>query len=549
MDHDGVYQDGGFELEDASPSRRQKLARIASDSSLHSAAISDEDSDEPAQQNGIENLKSFTADEEKVVVRKLDRHLVLFIAFLYMLSFLDRSNIGNARIAGLTEDLSLNSSQYEWLLTSFYCTYITFQWMTLLYGIVPAHIYISLAALAWSLTACLQAVASSFSSMLFLRALLGIGEAAFSPGIPFLLSFFFKREELAFRTGLFISAAPLATSFASSLAWLITKVANHVHVAAWRVLFLVEGFPSIVISIIAWYQIPDTPDTARFLSQRERKIARLRLNKERNAGRGAMTKKPRLDWREIREALTDMKCWITACMFFSCNIAFSSLPPFLPTIVHEMNYSALTSQALSAPPYFIAFLVVLVTAFLSDRSQNRSYYVIFHALLGGFGYLSIAIGAAGFFSAITLILTWTINNQNSDSKRGTGVVMLNLLGQFGPLVGTRLYPDSDKPYYVKGMAVCSLFMFLVALLAWWLRRLLIRENEGWKDKKEATGKGEDEGLYLEDRDVSQVGDQGGSPAEQEMAASRNVHVSGDFGLEVVADAEEYEWRHLGGRKF
>lgn len=176
-----------------------------------------------------------------------------------------------------------------------------------------------------------------------------------------------------------------------------------------------------------------------------------------------------------------------------------------------MHYSALASQALSAPPYFIAFLVVLVTAFLSDRSQNRSYYVVFHALLGGFGYLSIAIGgmlradsrwryagvypaAAGFFSAITLILTWTINNQNSDSKRGTGVVMLNLLGQFGPLVGTRLYPDSDKPYYVKGMAVCSLFMFLVALLAWWLRRLLIRENEGWKDKEDATGKGEDEGL-------------------------------------------------------
>ena len=176
-----------------------------------------------------------------------------------------------------------------------------------------------------------------------------------------------------------------------------------------------------------------------------------------------------------------------------------------------MHYTALAAQALSAPPYLVAFFAVLVTAFLSDRSQNRSYYVIFHALLGGFGYLSIAIGgmlradsgwryagvypaAAGFFSAITLILTWTINNQNSDSKRGTGVVMLNLLGQFGPLVGTRLYPDSDKPYYVKGMAVCSLFMFLVALLAWWLRRLLVRENEGWTKDKEDLGNGEDEGL-------------------------------------------------------
>ena len=174
-----------------------------------------------------------------------------------------------------------------------------------------------------------------------------------------------------------------------------------------------------------------------------------------------------------------------------------------------MNYSALASQALSAPPYFVAFLVVLVTAFLSDRSQNRSYYVIFHAILGALGYLSIAIGgmlradskwryagvypaAAGFFSAITLILTWTINNQDSNSKRGTGVVMLNFLGQFGPLVGTRLYPDSDKPYYVKGMAVCSVFMFLVSLQAWWLRRRLIKENERWKEVGMTIENGEEE---------------------------------------------------------
>ena len=228
-----------------------------------------------------------------------------------LLTLLD---IGNARIAGLTEDLNLNSSQYEWLLTSFYCTYIAFQWMTLLYGVLPAHIYISIATLSWSLAACLQAVANSFSSMLVLRALLGVGEAAFSPGIPFLLSFFFKREELAFRTGLFISAAPLATSFASSLAWLVTKVANHVQISSWRLLFLVEGFPSVVVAIIAWYQIPDSPKMARFLDQREKSIARLRLSKERNSRNGEMSKNSKLDWREIREALMDLKCWITAVL-------------------------------------------------------------------------------------------------------------------------------------------------------------------------------------------------------------------------------------------
>ena len=176
-----------------------------------------------------------------------------------------------------------------------------------------------------------------------------------------------------------------------------------------------------------------------------------------------------------------------------------------------MHYTALASQALSAPPYLVAFFVVILTAFLSDRSRNRSFYIIFHALLSGFGYLFIAIAgalransgwryagvypaAAGFFSSITLILTWTINNQDSDSKRGTGVAMLNLVGQFGPLVGTRLYPDSDKPYYITGMTICSLFMFLVALLAWWLRSLLAKENKVWNESNDATGKPEEEGL-------------------------------------------------------
>ncbi|KAL8795919.1 MAG: hypothetical protein Q9195_001663 [Heterodermia aff. obscurata] len=126
---------------------------------------------------------------------------------------------------------------------------------------------------------------------------------------------------------------------------------------------------------------------------------------------------------------------------------------------------------------------------------------MFHAVLGGFGYLFIATAgwlragfgwryvgvypaASGFFSAITLILTWTINNQDSDSKRGTGVAMLNLVGQFGPLVGTRLYPDSDKPYYVRGMTVCGFFMIFVALLALWLRTLLVRENRSWRYEDE-----------------------------------------------------------------
>ncbi|KAI9713436.1 MAG: hypothetical protein M1820_000818 [Bogoriella megaspora] len=452
------------------------------------------------RRESAQSFELYTPDEEKAVVRKLDRRLVLFMALLYMLSFLDRSNIGNARIAGMVRDLRLNGSQYEWLLSGFYITYIVFEWMALLYRVVPPHIYISICVMSWGILASLQSITTNFSTLLVIRALLGIGEAAFGPGVPFYLSFFYKGNELAFRTGLFISAAPLATSFASSLAWVITKIGRASPVAAWRLLFLVEGFPSVIAAIFAFTNVPDNPKTARFLSSRQRKVAKLRLRNEGSVGDASRSDdavqqpaKRRLDLGEVLQTLTDPKSYLTALMFFSCNVAFSSMPVFLPTIIKEMGYSSISSQALSAPPYLCAFLTVLITAYFSDQTSNRSFFIALHALLSASGYCLIAatgssrwsptwryIGiypaAAGFFSCVTIIITWTINNQESDSRKGTGIAMLNIIGQCGPLLGTRLYPNSDKPYYVKGMSICAAFMLVVCLLALALRVVLKRAN-------------------------------------------------------------------------
>lgn len=83
---------------------------------------------------------------------------------------------------------------------------------------------------------------------------------------------------------------------------------------------------------------------------------------------------------------------------------------------------------------------------------------------------------AGFFSAITIIITWNINNQDSDSKKGTGMAILNVIGQMGPLIGIRLFPEEDSPWYTSGMAVCAAFMLLVAILAVVLRISLAVQN-------------------------------------------------------------------------
>jgi MFS family permease len=169
------------------------------------------------------------------------------------------------------------------------------------------------------------------------------------------------------------------------------------------------------------------------------------------------------------------------------------MPVFLPTIIKEMGYDTVSAQALSAPPYIVSFFTVLTVAYLSDRRQSRSPFIITMALLAAAGYttslaagilglpswiryLAIYPACMGFFTCVTLVITWTLNNQDSETKKGVGIAMLQFFGQCGPLLGTRLYPAEDGPLYIKGMAVCAGFMVLVALLAFVLRIILAREN-------------------------------------------------------------------------
>lgn len=261
---------------------------------------------------------------ERRVVRKMDFRIVPLVTALYVLAFLDRSNIGNARIAGMTRDLKLVGNDYQWLLTIFYISYIVFEWQSLMWKIVPPHMWLAFTVLGWGIIATAQAATQTWSGEMALRFLLGIFEAGFGPGIPYLLSFFYLRHEVGVRIAVFLSAAPLATTFSGALAYGITS--GHSHLANWRLLFLVEGLPTICMAPVAYFFLPDTPDQARFLTEEERVVAKARGVRQ----VGGTKRVGGIVWKEIGLALLDLKCWFTAFMYFSCNVGFSSLPGKLP---------------------------------------------------------------------------------------------------------------------------------------------------------------------------------------------------------------------------
>ncbi|KAK6224685.1 major facilitator superfamily transporter [Colletotrichum tabaci] len=411
----------------------------------------------------VASFQLYTPDEERSVVRKHDRKLVLFVALLFMLGFLDRSNIGNARISGMEQDLQTNppwDGWYEWTLTAFYISYIFFEWMSLLWKLIPAHIYVSMIVLSWGLTASLQSVSVSYPMLIFLRVLLENGP-----------------------------------------------------IAPWRLLFLVEGFPSVIAAVAAWHIVPDSPETARYLTAREQKVARLRLRREKPRNKRGRESSRDLQGREVVAVLRDPMALLTAAMFFLTNMAYSSLPVFLPKILREMGHSRLESQGLSAPPYFLAFLVVLLTAHVSDRTQNRSVPIVLHALASAGGYAALAFAkplglsplmrylavypaAVGFFNVVTLTVAWSINNQASESRQGGGFALMQIIGQCGPLVGTRLYPDRDAPFYAPGMQACACAMLAVAVLAVFLRYYLVYLNRKTGAAPAGSGDAEEEEVGL-----------------------------------------------------
>jgi MFS family permease len=171
------------------------------------------------------------------------------------------------------------------------------------------------------------------------------------------------------------------------------------------------------------------------------------------------TAKSKVRWTQITAGLTDYQNYVHTLIHFCCNYSFSGLSNFLPTIVKDMGYSSVNAQGLTAPPYFAAFLCCVLAAWLSDRYGKRGYIIATSATIGAVGYLLLAViqdehktgarytgvwlAACGVFPALSINMTWLLNNQGGDPKRGAGLALLATIGQCSSFVSSPLFPTTD----------------------------------------------------------------------------------------------------------
>ncbi|KAJ7696510.1 MFS general substrate transporter [Mycena rosella] len=426
------------------------------------------------------------AEAERRLVRKLDWILLPLFTLIYCTNFVDRTAIGNAKIAGIEKDLGMVGSQYNVALTVFYVFYIVSD--------VPSNLALKhfgsmwLAAMVtcFGIVSIATAFVKSYSGLIATRVFLGMAEGGTLSGLTYIVSRYYRRTELVMRIGIFFGvSAPLAGAFGGLLASGLLHIGDIGSVTSWRKIFLVEGIMTTGIGLLCFIIIPTDPQRTRMLNAEEKALALARIDADqvvRTFGRKEPTSF-RLIWKAFNINTTlCLLCYLMA------NISFQGLSLFMPTVIATLgHFTVVESQLRTVPPYLVGAVWAVVTAYVSFRVKQRAAPVFVSGAFMVLGY-AIAVGtknsqaryAACFFSIMggspiaPLELAWGTDNAAPDTIRAVVTALIPGLGALGSVIAVWTYLPTDAPNYHKGnslnlgttSAICVLTVVAAIYIRW-----------------------------------------------------------------------------------
>ncbi|CAF0882011.1 unnamed protein product [Rotaria sp. Silwood1] len=362
------------------------------------------------------------------LTRKLDLHILPLLSIIYLNSYLIRSNISNAKLVDLEDDLRLTSDQYQWALSIFFFGYVFFEvpsnivlrrwqpskWLSLI------HIFLGIVAV------CMGAVKNA-SGLLVCRFLLGTFEAGLFPGIIYFTSLWYSRKQQAIRLGLFWSFSALSGAFSGVLAYGISQISS-VKLSKWRLIFILEGTPTFVLALCCWFLLADSPEKAKFLNDEERQLEIDRLAKD-----AGPTKEHKFSWSQVLSIFIDWKTYIYAIIYITGTIATQGITLSLPVIINNLGeWTPVQAQLMTIPPYMGAFFAILIVSYSSD-------------------YASL-------------------------TRRATAAAVIVSIGTSGGAIAGQIYRANQKPRYFIGHTISFCCVALQIILVIILRFILMIIN-------------------------------------------------------------------------
>ncbi|RXW12939.1 hypothetical protein EST38_g12914 [Candolleomyces aberdarensis] len=468
--------------------REEKFLDVASDTKV--PAI---DSPQPP---------SLNSDAERRLLRKLDWILLPLFTAIYCCNFIDRTSIGNARVAGMETDLKMKPFDLNIALTVFYICYCSADIPSNLALKHFGSVWLAFLVIGFGIVTLLSAFLRDMTGLLVNRAFLGFCEGGTLSALMYIISRYYRRHELVLRVGIFFGVSPsLAGAFGGLLASGLLKLPDMGIVASWRKIFLIEGLITLIFGLLLLVICPEDPNKSRILNEEERALAIARIDADQVVK--TQGQKERTTVRLVLRSFNFITMSCTVC-YIMLNMSFQGLSLFMPTVIRSLSKTGRAStsgnrayslilqgtvevQLRTVPPYVASGTWVVINAYISARIKKRFIPLLCNTMLMAVGYiLSVATKnpharyAACFLTMMgasvcgPVLLTWGTDNAAPDTMKAVVTAAIPGFGAVGAILAVWTYSPTDAPDYRKGnlanlsstSAVCVIVSITAAYIHW-----------------------------------------------------------------------------------
>jgi ACS family tartrate transporter-like MFS transporter len=419
-----------------------------------------------------------SAAEEKQLMSKIAWKVLPFIFLLDIVAMIDRVNIGFTALT-MNKELEISASAFGFIAGIFFIAYFFFEVPSnvIMYK-VGARKWIARILITWGFIVILEGFIRSSFQLGFLRALLGAAEAGFYPAMILYITYWFPGKHQARAVSYFMLAVcgsniiggPVATWIMDNVAWL--------GMSGWRWVFILEGIPAVILGIITFIIMVDKPEDAKFLTDEEKRWLLGELAKE-QAAKEAKVHSQISAWAVLKEP----RLWHMGLCYMAYVMALYGVGFWMPQMIKELSKVLTTTQVglLSAVPYIVASVVMVLVAHHSDKTNERRFHVAFPILMTFFGLIALTLTSNLFLSMVLLTVAfsgvyafggtfWTIPNLTlSAASAAVGIALINSIGNLGGFIGPYLVgwlkdltgSTNAGMYMLAGCALLETLLILV----------------------------------------------------------------------------------------
>lgn len=342
--------------------------------------------------------------------------------------------------------------------TLFYAMYVIFGIPSnIMLGIVGARRWIASIMVVWGIASTATMFATGPNSLYLLRMLVGIAEAGFLPGLLLYLTYWFPAYYRARANALFMIAMPVTMALGSLVSGYILSMDGMLTLKGWQWLFLLEGFPSVLLGAVVWFYLDDSPQKAKWLTDEDKRCLSEMMEKDKlrlvqpngSASLSALQQGKGSLWRDV---FTPVVLMYTLAYFFLCN-TLSALSVWTPLILKSFNRgsSNIAIGLLSAVPHICTIVAMIWWSKRSDRLQERKLHTLLPYLFAAAGWmlaahgsnsimqlLGVIMASAGAYAA--MVIFWTTPDQSiSLRSRAIGIAVINATGNMGSAMSPLLF--------------------------------------------------------------------------------------------------------------